>query len=168
MTPARLIEPRELLRGVIGPQCSALAALTGRPQMADPRAVFLLCCIAITESDLRYTRQTPQGPARSLWQIEPLTGGLAMRRAAINAGWQDVLDLYDLGGPLGEVLTDNQQSAAAAARLLLWFDPQPLPPMENPWAALRCYLAVWRPGKPHPDRFMRAHAETVAAAVGVL
>ena len=168
MTPPRLIEPRGLLAGIILPQCAALAALTGRPQMADPRAAFLLSCIAITESDLRYTRQTPQGPARSLWQIEPLTGGLAMRRAAINAGWQDVLDLYDLGGPLGEVLTDNQQSAAAAARLLLWFDPAPLPASADPRACLDAYLRVWRPGKPHPARFMAAHAETVQAAAGVL
>jgi hypothetical protein len=39
--------------------------------------------------------------------------------------------------------------AAGVARLLLYTNPAPLPPVGNAEAAWLYYVNTWRPGKPH-------------------
>lgn len=165
MSPPRQIEPPQLLQAVIRPALASCAAAVDEPRLADPRAAALLVAIAIQESDLRYLRQYPTGPARSWWQIEPLTGGLAMRRAtaALGEPWRRLLHLHGLDGPLHETLTAWPLSAAVAARLLLWHDPRRLPDLGAQDAAWDVYIGCWRPGRPHAQTWPRAYAEAMDA-----
>lgn len=170
MVPPRRIEPRPLLRAVILPALASAAAAVDEPRLAHPGAALLLVAIAIQESDLRYVSQHPRGPARSFWQIEPLTGGRLARKAimALGGRWPGLLTLHGLDGPLEPVLVGSPLAACVLARLLLWCDPQPLPALGDEQAGWSTYLRVWRPGKPHPDRWPAAYNEAMQAAAGVL
>jgi len=56
--------------------------------------------------------------------------------------------------------------AAAFARLLLWTDKPPLPPIGHAPAAWSLYVRTWRPGKPHRgtwDALYSRAVETVRA-----
>lgn len=161
----RLIEPRALLRAVILPALASAAAAVDEPRLQDPRAALLLTAIAIQESDLRWEKQHPTGPARSWWQIEPMTGGRAMYRATVRLGarWCDLLADHGLAGPLGQALEDDPTAACIAARLLLWHDPLRLPDLGDEPGGWACYERVWRPGKPRPQHWPRAYVEAMDA-----
>jgi hypothetical protein len=58
------------VRGVVR---EALERLGARGRYAAPAAVELVCGTFAAESDLRWLRQTPRGPARGLGQMEPAT-----------------------------------------------------------------------------------------------
>ncbi|MNL68734.1 hypothetical protein D3C87_1935060 [compost metagenome] len=51
--------------------------------------------------------------------------------------------------------------AAGVARLLLWTDPKPLPPIDAEAAAWVLYQRTWRPGKPHPKTWPESYLRAV-------
>lgn len=151
MTPLRL-----LFSGII-PALSELAS-GGIPD--TPAARRFLLAIALQESGLRNRRQVgangeEDGPASSFWQFEKgggCKGVLTHQASAKHMRW--VCEQYNVGldsGALWEAMRYNDIVAACAARLLIYTLPGKLPiTAEDGWAQ---YLAAWRPGKPHPEKW---------------
>lgn len=134
---------RELL-----PQAYGLlpAAMTG------VKADVMLLAIGLQESRFKHRRQIG-GPARGFWQFEkgggvkgvlthPSTRAHALRVCGACSVEPTALAVYP-------ALALDDVLAAAFARLLLYSDPRPLPPLSDPDAAWSYYLRNWRPGKPH-------------------
>lgn len=160
--------PERLYRVAILPALAELSAL-GVP--STPFAQRFLLAIALQESNLAYRRQLTaggeeEGPAASFWQFER-GGGCkgVLAHAATGVLMTKMCDAYNVkADPLAlwEAMRYNDVVAAVAARLLVYTLPGKLPATaEDGW---RQYLAVWRPGKPHPDRWAncwRVATETV-------
>lgn len=141
-----------------GALAEALSLLPSR--MSDARAEAMLLAIGLQESLLIHRRQIG-GPARGLWQFErgtaasrggvwgvflhPASGSL-LKQVAKARG-------IDLPSPsnLYPALEHDDVLAAAAARLLLWTDPGPLPELGDADAAWALYLRTWRPGAAKRD-----------------
>lgn len=149
--------PKLLLDLVVRPTLTALAKRTGVPRWHTPEAERLLLAIAIQESHLAARRQTPRGPARSWWQIEPPTA----------------LDVRARCGPVADFLDDVlahynsleycDAAACAVARGILWLDPEELPELGEVLLARDYYLRCWRPGKPRPLDWETSYREAMAA-----
>ena len=126
------------------------------PSMDSPQARVMLWAIGLQESLLRHRRQlvgnppTPTGPATGLWQFEQ-GGGCrgVLEHAAVRTLMRDVCvrrKVEPTPRALWTALQTDDVLAAAAARLLLFTDPQRLPAVDDEAGAWELYLRVWRPG----------------------
>lgn len=144
----------ELLRNNIIP-----AALSLLPDKMDsPEARAILIAIALQESALRYRRQVG-GPALGLLQWELPQVGLVLRHPVVGPLARNVLKalVYEPGDPPHErihaALEHHDILTCAFSRLLLWPDAAPLPKRDDVQGSLATYLRVWRPGRPHPEKW---------------
>lgn len=151
-------------------------------RMTSKRAIYWMLAIHLQEDpDCRRVQVMPAGstmepPARGLWQFEqgggvrgvlfhPRTGELAMK----------VCQERGLVKPLEPRavwlrLAEDDVLAAAFARLLLWSDGYPLPPIGDEDAGWAMYCdRLWRPGRPHHERWPAncLRAEEFVAGLGV-
>jgi hypothetical protein len=158
-----MIEPGEFLRSVIDPALSGLSGIMAR-DMASDEARVLLLAIAMQESGLDHRRQiNPQGKpiaslARGWWQFEKMGGvvGVLTHRSTdeIAARVCAELQIEPVDNiTVHEALAWHDHLAACFARLLLWTDHRPLPDLGDEDGAWDMYIANWRPGKPHRDRW---------------
>lgn len=149
--------PERLYRNAIAPALAELSLL-GVP--STPFGARFVLAIALQESNLAHRRQLTvngdeAGPAASFWQFE-VGGGCrgVLAHPSTGARMTKICDAYNIkADPLAlwEAMRYNDVVAAAAARLLIFTLPHSLPgEAENAWNQ---YLAAWRPGKPHPDRW---------------
>lgn len=152
----------------------AMAMLPAR--MESREAVVMLLAIGLQESRLTYRRQIG-GPARGLWQFECGTresrggvfgvflhpaSGVLLRRLCVTMGVEpSPASIY-------AAIEHDDVLAAGVARLLLWTHPEPLPAIGDRDAAWEQYIAVWRPGKPHPGTWPALYAEAVEAMEAAL
>lgn len=145
MTPLRLLETAII---------PALAELSGIADTVEARR--FLVAIALQESGLKYRRQVSSGglengPAASYWQFERGGGcrGVLTHKAAAQRMKQVCAD-YNVAPTemaLWEAMRYQDIVAAAAARLLFFTLPDPLPTTaEQGWNQ---YIDAWRPGRPH-------------------
>ena len=130
----------------------------------DPRAAAMLLAIAQTESACIHRRQL-RGPARSFWQIEPFTGlDFLQNRRFVMEMWTRLHLPPPSMTSVRTVLEWNDPIACVIARELLWHRlPQALPMLDPSAAEEACqqYLQAWRPGRPHPERFLAAWPRAV-------
>ena len=165
--PAKL-----LLDVVIRP---TLAGMGARYHNAE--AETMLVAIAHQESGIRYRRQLGadgkpmEHLARGLWQFEK-NGGVkgvlthSTTKTAADAAAKALLYAPD-PAVIHTAIADNDILACVWARLLLWTLPQPLPRAGQEDEAWHQYIAAWRPGKPHRDRWVQSYklaCDTVSAA----
>lgn len=137
------------------------------PNMTTPAAGQMVLAIVYQESNGIYRRQLGNGPARGLAQFE-LGGGvkgvmtheaskdlaaeICVKRGVDPKNFRQVWSALEIDDVL----------ALALARLLLWTDRGALPTTQSDgWLT---YLRVWRPGKPHPEKW----AASWATARGVM
>lgn len=162
--------PQRLLTTGIAP---ALAELEthGIPDSVDARR--FLVAIALQESKILHRRQLvasgeENGPAASYWQFEPNGGclGVLSHKSTARRMTRLCLDFNVTTTPRGlwEAMRYNDVVAAAAARLLIYTLPKPLPTTERDgWDQ---YISAWRPGKPHPKTWpANWHAATLAVGL---
>jgi hypothetical protein len=128
------------------------------PQMGAPSAVAMLLAIGLQESQFEARRQQPAGPARGLWQFEPIGVRGVLTHPRTETHVARVLHALQYGGASTEdcyhAIEHNDVLAACFARLLLWSLPDALPPDEHAAdIAWRQYLKAWRPGKPRPKEW---------------
>jgi hypothetical protein len=152
------------LHNAINPALNLLPA-----KMDSDAARVMLLAIGLQESRLAYRYQKvagdpyAKGPARGLFQFERGGGvvGVMTHHATKELARQVC---QDRGVPFDSPLIHARLEfddvlAAAFARLLLWADSKPLPPVdadhETAWA---CYVRNWRPGRPHRQTFDEFHA----------
>lgn len=133
------------------------------PAMCTAQAHAMLLAIGLQESDyFQYRIQQPIGPARGFWQFEKI-------------GIHGVLDHPRSGGYLDSVLETlrypdspdacytavmhNDVLACVFARLNLWTYPGRLPLEHEADLGWNQYLRIWRPGKPHPEKWGQCFAD---------
>jgi hypothetical protein len=149
---------RLLSRNLVGPVLRWMGA-----SYDSPSVMAEMVTIAYVESDCRYRKQI-KGPARSFWQIEPFTGlDFLNRSARLQYFWKQLR----LPRPLtmqgvGDQLYKDDRAGCVMARVILWerLSKTAPPPFDPGEAAakegLDQYLKAWRPGRPHPERFLAA------------
>lgn len=150
---------------IIAKAINPAAAILPMP-MDSPAARVMLLAIGQQESRFEYRRQI-NGPARGFWQFEqgggvkgvfnhPTTAAhcrhLVMARSIIYA----VPQIY-------AALEFDDVLAVGMARLLLFADSRPLPPLNDAQACWDCYVRNWRPSKPHRETWDAFHAQALAA-----
>lgn len=150
------------------------------PKMDTPKARVQLLAIGLQESKLEFRRQMvsmivngqkvlrPVGPAKGVLQFEE-TGGCrgVVKHEAARPLTIAVCKARDVAfNPRGiwDALEKDDAFAFAIGRILLWTDAKPIPELGEPEAAWRMYERVWRPGKPHPEKWPANYA---AALLGV-
>ena len=160
--------PRTILADAIEPALALLPA-----GMDTPQARVMLLAIGLQESGLEHRYQVlnggRKGPARGLWQFERGGGvvGVLTHKASRKLA-QEVC--AHRGVPAAsyeawQALEHDDVFAAAFARLLLWTDPLPLPHVNDQTGAWGLYERVWKPGKPHPDRWPANHRQAREAVL---
>lgn len=155
------ITPADALVHIIVPALRMLP-----PEMDTRPARVMSLATALQESDLAHRRQV-RGPATGLWQFE--RGG-GVRAVLSHHGTRlHALAVCEARGvaptsqEVHEMLEHDDHLACAFARLLLWTDPVPLPPIDYTWTAWDAYIRTWQPGKPHRERWAACHARAVSA-----
>jgi len=124
-------------------------------KMNTPESRVLLLAIGMQESRFLHRKQI-NGPARGFFQFEE-GGGVrgVLKHPSTKRIIQDVI--FKLGIPADECyncLAEDDDLAAAFARLLLYTDLKPLPALNSdPSESWNYYMRTWRPGKPHRETF---------------
>ena len=132
------------------------------PAKMDTRAARVdHAAIGYQESDgYKVRRQYGNGPAAGYWQFE--RGGIkgVMLHAATARLATEVCDARGVpfnSEKIWQAFQVDDVLAAAFARLLMWTDSQPLPTTKD--AAWEMYAKrLWRPGKPHPEKWQASWA----------
>jgi len=152
---------QKILEEAINP---ALSRLEGHRIPVSDMAKAMLLAIGLQESNLTHRFQTvpgkfPRGPARGLFQFEALGGVRGVLQHTSTATIAEHFALEFVGSTQEHAvwasLAYEDVLAAIFARLFIWTDPRLLPPASpaGESAGWQIYNSVWRPGKPHPDRW---------------
>jgi hypothetical protein len=145
-------------------------------RMASDEARVMLLAIGLQESRFLHRVQLPRrrggppGPARGYWQFEqgggvkgvlshPASSRLAMEACAAR-------DIRPNAPTVWAKLAEDDVLAAIFARLLLFTDAMPLPPIGAEAAAWAYYIRNWRPGSPHPQTWSALYDSAVATVKG--
>jgi hypothetical protein len=146
-----MIDPRHLHVAAIEPAYALLG-----PKYRSPSATVMLTAIALQESGLRHRYQIG-GPARGLWQFEPIGCEGVLTHPASKDAAQRVCRSLMIAADVGatyHAVAYADVLAAAFARLALWRLPQPLPALDaEPDEWWDQYIECWRPGKPRRERW---------------
>jgi hypothetical protein len=139
--------------------------------MDTPQARLMMLAIGLQESRFTHRAQVldggGKGPARGFWQFEEGTrasrGGVwgVYLHPASNESLRVLCRALDVSfepRAIWAALESNDVLAAGVARLMLWTDAQALPKIGEASRAWYCYTRTWRPGKPHPDTWLRLYA----------
>lgn len=129
-------------------------------EMDSPKARVILAAIGFQESGYQVRIQYGNGPARSYWQFEK--GGIkgVMLHAASVRLAVSVCEARGVefnSSAIWKAMETDDVLGAAFARLLMYTDPFPLPDTaDEAWEMYSKRL--WRPGKPHPDKWPKSWA----------
>jgi hypothetical protein len=150
------VTPALLHRLVIGP---VLAELKW-PKLSERES--LLLAIAIQESSLMHRRQTPNGPARSFWQIEAETCVDCLARSGtVRKFWDGMGFANGVHYSVERALENSDIAACAVAAGILRLTPGKLPIMGDEEGAWSYYLKAWRPGRPRKERWRSSYAKAM-------
>lgn len=124
-------------------------------KMDSPLARVILAAIGFQESGYQVRIQYGNGPARSYWQFEKGSiKGVMLHKASARLA----MEICEKRGVdfnselIWKAMEVDDVLGAAFARLLMYTDPNPLP--DNQADAWEMYAKrLWRPGKPHPDKW---------------
>lgn len=124
-------------------------------KMDSPAARTILAAIGYQESGYKTRIQYGNGPARSYFQFEKGgIKGVMLHRASARLA----LEICEKRGVdfnselIWKAMESDDVLGACFARLLMYTDPFTLP--DNADDAWDMYaLRLWRPGKPHPDKW---------------
>lgn len=116
-----------------------------------------LLSTALQESECKYRVQSNGGPAHGFLQFElgggvigVLTHNATKNLAAEACDWQQV---ERHSRAVYEAIVHNDVLAFIFGRLLLWTLPAALPERTESAKGWEQYLAAWRPGMPHPEKW---------------
>lgn len=142
-------------------------------KMDSDAARVMLLAIGLQESRFAYRFQIVKGspyikgPAKSYWQMER-GGGIVgvMTHAATRELAQMLCKARGVefnSHAIHAAVETDDVLAAGWARLLLWADRLPLPPVDaDHETAWKAYISAWRPGKPHRHTWDDFHAQARA------
>lgn len=154
---------------IVRPTLEFMAKAADREWIASPSAQALMLGIAVTESDLRHTRQVAlggkDGPARSFWQVEPATALDVLSRRRTGTMRSAIEPFLPPDGPPGtdrfqEAMRYSQSLGCMLARLKI-MDAAPAVP---DWIDIAGQANYWKLyynthlGAGHPDDYGHAMA----------
>lgn len=148
-----------------GPMLPELAVVTGKGNFDSPEARAMMLAIGLQESEFKYRGQVTDerpwwenlmSPAAGFWQFERI--GIAGVLEHPASRQEAKLVLRALSYPedvtvIWRALRHNDVLAYAFARLALFRVPEALPGEDDVDEGWEQYLEVWRPGKPHPEKW---------------
>lgn len=142
-------------RLIIAPALELLPAAMDRPY-----ARVQMLAIHLQEDPRQERIQRGNGPARGLWQFERGGGVRGVLSHPSSSALADSVCVARAvvaeEGAVWRALQTDDILAACFARLLLWTDPRPMAKdAAEGWAL---YARVWRPGKPHPEKWDNNYA----------
>lgn len=127
-------------------------------RMTSMSAIAAMLAIGLQESEFLVRVQHGNGPAHSYWQME--RGGGIKGVLTHYTSRDHALDVCKARGieptpqAVWDAMTSDDVLGAAFARLLLWTSPHRLPGPDDVDEAWRMYAdELWRPGKPHPEKW---------------
>jgi hypothetical protein len=147
-----VIATPEFLLCTLRPALAAVADTLALP-LHTPEAELQLLVTAMQETGLRTRVQDDGGPGRSFFQLEagldlvaehPVGKHLFQQVVAARFGHITYVPPRLVRAALADPVTDYL--ACQLARLLLWLDPHPLPPVGDEGEGWDTYIWVWRPG----------------------
>lgn len=160
--------PREFFDTAITPAFQLLPS-----RMNSPEAALILIAIALQETRLEdrwqvIDRKRPslKGPARSLLQFER---GTKKSRGGVCGVMLHPASRYWLHGlcearrcpftawAIWRAIETDDVLTAGLGRLLVFTDPERLPPITDATGAYRLYLRCWEPGKRRPEDWPGNH-----------
>jgi len=168
---ATMIKPSDLANHVIRPTLENMAEFDSRMNTED--AVNLLMGIAAVESKLGYhLMQQPSGPARGIYQMEPITHS-DVRRYWNRSDKKQLGDicrgmasqhLYD-DDPDLELFT-NLKYQTCAARVRLWYVRDALPAFDDIEGQAKYWKAHYNTsgGRGTEDHYIASHAHYLKGA----
>jgi len=125
----------------------------------DPSAWAMLVAIGLQESRFKHRAQVVagggKGPARGFWQFEQRGGVYGVLNHPLTKKAAETLcgmaGIQPTPAEAWAAMETNDILAAGFARMLLFTDPNRLPPASEAAknAAWEYYIRNWRPGKPH-------------------
>lgn len=141
------------------PTAAVEAAFQLLPIKMDSRAArVILAAIGFQESGYKVRIQYDNGPARSYWQFENgrlsgINGVLTHKSTAkLAKGVCEACGVAPERMTVWKAMETDDVLGAAFARLLMYTDPKSLP--DNADDAWEMYAKrLWRPGKPHPEKW---------------
>lgn len=160
--------PAAFLDTVIRPGLRLLETIGGPPP--SNAAERLLLAIALQETGLKHRYQVlssgAPGAARGWWQFERGGGVIGVlshpATKSLAATLCRACDVEPDAAAVWRAIEGHDLLAAGLARLLVFTDPHPLPTTEH--AAWQLYAdRLWRPGRPHADRWPQSWAAAVVA-----
>lgn len=164
------MEPEAFVERILDPGLHVLHRLGG-PAVTDAARHFLLAVI-LQESGpglnarFQHSPATTPGPARGWAQFEQGGGVQGVLTHAASRTLAALLcaecSVVPAAAACWRALEGHDVLSIGFARLLLWTDPHPIPVTQE--AAWECYATrLWRPGRPHPQRWAGNWATAGAA-----
>jgi hypothetical protein len=155
-----MVPPEALLKTIIRPTLDWMTAFTKLP-LSGPAAEVMLLATALQESGLRDRDQGDDrvnGPALGFWQFERIGVAGVLTHHRSGPKMINILDFWMLPRDIDALwitIENCDRTATMFARMLLWRhkDPLPDPLPEGCLDGWESYLDLWRPGKPHADRW---------------
>lgn len=143
-----------------------------RAMTSDPARVMLYA-IGQQESRFEHRRQIvngkPIGPAKGFWQFERGGGCRGVVSHPASRYWMHRVcmerGVQFNATAIWNAIEHDDVLAAAAARLLLFTDPQRLPAVADPRGAWNLYIRTWRPGRPHRQTWDAFHQAAVLTLI---
>jgi hypothetical protein len=144
------MSPKLFLQRAIEPGLSLLPGY----MVSDAARVALLAIAGVETNWSKRAQVVSEGPppAVSYWQFQSngLAGVMTAHGSLLSAACA-TLDIPP--AEAWQAIRYNDALACAAARLLLWSDPEALPEVGDVTACWNYYLHNWRPGKPDETRW---------------
>lgn len=133
--------------------------------MDSPKARVMMLAIGLQESEFQTRVQYGGGPAHSFWQFEEGGGVRGVCRHSASTEQARLICRardcsFDPHAVWSQMATDDLLGAVFA-RLLLLTDPRALPDMDDVQGMWLYYERNWRPGKPHPERWLSRYARAL-------
>jgi hypothetical protein len=135
--------------------------------MSSAPARIMMYAVGLQESRFVHRRQVvgnpprPTGPAKGFWQFERLGGCKGVVNHPASRYWMHSVckarGVAFTATALWYAIETDDVLAAAAARLLLFTDPRPLP--TDAAGGWNLYIRTWRPGKPHRATWDALHQQ---------
>lgn len=136
--------------------------------MTSTNAIASIVSIGLQESGFLHRQQligtnrnwwqSINGPAVSFFQFEKIGIAEVLRHPSTRDMARSVLSKFGYPDDINTIhkaLIHNDLLAAVFARLALYRVAEPLPDRNNPEEAWRQYKTIWRPGKPHPETWLK-------------
>jgi len=141
------------------------------PAMDTPAARVFLLAVAGQEAHWRFRRQVGGGTAHGYYQCEGRLGAVGevlSNPATANyaATACRALDIEPMVDEVYEAIVYCDALATVIARLRPWIEAAPLAVVGDQDGAWACYVRLWGPGKPAPERWPACYGaawEAVAA-----